>query len=1280
MLNLLRRLQRDEGGQGMLFAVFVLLIGAMVFMLSLNVGGLVSQKIRMQNAADAAAFSGAIVQARLLNLIAVLNDALIVCLVVKVVAMVLKIAFSFIFWVPPTCEVIYRLMGRAQKALSKVMGVIRDASPFLVQAEVIRIARANQLTAGLAIPHPKTWSIGPQLNVEFISGATVAQKILDEVKEKVQDNIQTQLKLLKGNLKDKISGFQKLLEDQKKKSIKSFSALAEEYKLDEADINNLLGVDLQDLKSGLDGQLFDEKKLKEKYGNINDLMNKVDLSRIERLKEDLQKGQEQLSQSGLSQLSNAKGLLPDDAKAVQVDINMDGTIKDGMVQAARRMLFIVNNGDTLTPREVKRWRLNYRMRRANYDEVYRVGTEAGKDIRITDGYEFSNWSDWEEKTVILNSADYPELMGLHEFSNDSQYRQNRIDEWRFLSELHRDSFYEDGQHYWEKKYLTDRVRKKRNAYYLNAERRVSGQNYFKAFINYNETEEKQNYYSKKIGNGLKTDYEPIGQAVPENYVIDQVHINDAMPLDESVFGGEVYQLSEYDPLGQVPEIKLDQSRLDTLLPNLDGSFQLDQMNFKIEDLIEIPDPSDPLKITGYQIPNVNEVIDLKKFPAVYDSRGNLSGFVNQVNQGESVFNLQDLKKLTSTYSPQGERFEVFVDPISGKFLKVKFDSLVAQMEVKKTYEEWMNKINEGVGSTKEYLENEKKSLSSKIDNLINSDKIPKSLNLGENIKKINFQSDLFRNNKLAGFLTERQAFLTEKLKLLTDKTKDQIEGTLDSKIDEIKIRLSKLGDGSLERYFVQQQTFLTQKIKLLNERGMDALKGSLETGINGINDKLVKLQQGTLKNDLLKQQSDLIDRINSLGETAESLRLEMGADLKEINLQLDYFKNNQLDAYLTGQKKVWEDKLSLLNTDGVNQWRNSMNEELQEINGQFDKLRNGNLEDYLNMQQGSLLEKINILKVGGIDALRKSFQGELDEIIIQIGHLKNGSLESYFTEKRNQFMENLDQYLDPDSSQLYVSLQMKMKDLSGRLNQLNQGVNKLKDELEDDLNKMVSGLKKYAQPLNDLGKKFQDYQQKFEGAINNFTEKYNVAIKRAEDWTKTGITKLTGKAGEYLSDLDGQIDEQFKKIQERLDQATSRLNEAFPEPMIHLIPKEDKKSWETVAAVVWKNGGRLPAGGSFFSSRKRPLMLATAQARPYFYDEKKQKANFEPSHLEIMFLPQWKAQLQPFTMLEDLGSRISGALSHFAGGGGEGKTNPVFSIVGKISEGGVSILADQILH
>ncbi|RKH66245.1 pilus assembly protein [Corallococcus aberystwythensis] len=78
MFRILRRLRRDERGQAMVLGVVVMLVLAVTIMTSVGIGHGVYEKIKLQDAADAQAYSLAVKEARAYNFLAYTNRAMIV--------------------------------------------------------------------------------------------------------------------------------------------------------------------------------------------------------------------------------------------------------------------------------------------------------------------------------------------------------------------------------------------------------------------------------------------------------------------------------------------------------------------------------------------------------------------------------------------------------------------------------------------------------------------------------------------------------------------------------------------------------------------------------------------------------------------------------------------------------------------------------------------------------------------------------------------------------------------------------------------------------------------------------------------------------------------------------------------------------------------------------------------------------------------------------------------------------------------------------------------------
>jgi len=66
-----------QRGQSLVFVTVMVLVMVLAMMLTYNIGQLTNQKIRLQNTADAAAYSAAVAQARDYNFSAYINRAMI---------------------------------------------------------------------------------------------------------------------------------------------------------------------------------------------------------------------------------------------------------------------------------------------------------------------------------------------------------------------------------------------------------------------------------------------------------------------------------------------------------------------------------------------------------------------------------------------------------------------------------------------------------------------------------------------------------------------------------------------------------------------------------------------------------------------------------------------------------------------------------------------------------------------------------------------------------------------------------------------------------------------------------------------------------------------------------------------------------------------------------------------------------------------------------------------------------------------------------------------------
>lgn len=183
MIGALERLHRDRGAQGLVFAALVLFLLVAFLASVVDLGALLEARIRHQGAADAAAYSGAVVRAQGLATIAAMNHVLVwlaraaLGLVAAVVTLGVLVALNAVFpgafaWAVPlfskavsaAVEWLPRLrswsdrLARAEDRLAKV-------APLLAAAEVDRIARANGAAHGLALPPASPLPISPEGNL-----------------------------------------------------------------------------------------------------------------------------------------------------------------------------------------------------------------------------------------------------------------------------------------------------------------------------------------------------------------------------------------------------------------------------------------------------------------------------------------------------------------------------------------------------------------------------------------------------------------------------------------------------------------------------------------------------------------------------------------------------------------------------------------------------------------------------------------------------------------------------------------------------------------------------------------------------------------------------------------------------------------------------------------------------------------------------------------------------------------------------------------------------------
>ena len=161
MIRRLHSAQHGRGGQALVFVLLTVVTLIAFIALTVNLSELLARKIHMQSAADAAALSGAVWQARCLNLVAALNIGITACMA-GITAMIIAIAISRGALIPSLGPKIAKLY-RAVRKMARVQDVIIRIAPILVEAEVYRISRLNEAMGALAFkPALPPW---PRLHI-----------------------------------------------------------------------------------------------------------------------------------------------------------------------------------------------------------------------------------------------------------------------------------------------------------------------------------------------------------------------------------------------------------------------------------------------------------------------------------------------------------------------------------------------------------------------------------------------------------------------------------------------------------------------------------------------------------------------------------------------------------------------------------------------------------------------------------------------------------------------------------------------------------------------------------------------------------------------------------------------------------------------------------------------------------------------------------------------------------------------------------------------------------
>jgi len=177
----------------MVFAALVLFVLLCFVAVTYNVGSLVHKRISLQNAADASSLSGATWEAKGLNLIASLNQGIVTMfgimtgyvVVTGVSAFVMPaLSSQMIQCAPDVLITLYTIAGEMAKLEKKIV----EVTPYLVDAEALRIANANSPRAVVlpypfipGDPHKKASNLG--LHVRKGKLKEIVRKIVDKALE-----------------------------------------------------------------------------------------------------------------------------------------------------------------------------------------------------------------------------------------------------------------------------------------------------------------------------------------------------------------------------------------------------------------------------------------------------------------------------------------------------------------------------------------------------------------------------------------------------------------------------------------------------------------------------------------------------------------------------------------------------------------------------------------------------------------------------------------------------------------------------------------------------------------------------------------------------------------------------------------------------------------------------------------------------------------------------------------------------------------------------------------
>ena len=152
MIGLLHRLRKDEEGQALVLGAIFGLILALCVLSTVGLGRAVYDKMQLQTAADAAAYSQAAVEARVLNFTAYTNRAMVVHYA-SIMAASAYLTWVHFLWaaIKPMCEVLEFV-----PYVGVVVEVIKDVMQFLITALDVAV---TALTPILAAANNVLWGL-----------------------------------------------------------------------------------------------------------------------------------------------------------------------------------------------------------------------------------------------------------------------------------------------------------------------------------------------------------------------------------------------------------------------------------------------------------------------------------------------------------------------------------------------------------------------------------------------------------------------------------------------------------------------------------------------------------------------------------------------------------------------------------------------------------------------------------------------------------------------------------------------------------------------------------------------------------------------------------------------------------------------------------------------------------------------------------------------------------------------------------------------------------------